>query len=103
MLSNEWLSNQSKRKLKISSNASDKELLIGKYDATEIINNIWESYIDSLIDYNSGPSQCTDINKYLFELVLANAINVKSIKSELLELYKFLSNRIAIMYYDDNQ
>lgn len=97
----EWLSNQPKRKLNNFLDVSDKELLVGKYAAMEILCNIWESYVDNLIENNYWPKQCKDINKYLFEIDLANIINVKSIKNELLELYKVFSKRIAIMYHED--
>lgn len=103
-LINDYLSNnQNKRELKDFIEVSDNELLIGKYAASEIINNIWESYVDDLIKNNRWPRQCKDINKYLFEIDLANIIEVKSIKNELLELYRVLSKRIAIMYHDDNK
>lgn len=97
----EWLSNQPKRELNDFIDVNDKELLVGKYAAMEILGNIWESYVDNLIKSNNWPKQCKDINKYLFEIDLANIINVKSIKNELLELYKVFSKRIAIMYHED--
>lgn len=97
----EWLSNKPKRQLNDFIDVSDQELLVGKYAAMEILCNIWESYVDNLIENNHWPKQCKDINKYLFEIDLANIINVKSIKNELLELYKVFSKRIAIMYHED--
>jgi hypothetical protein len=99
----EWLSKQSKRELNDNMDVSDKELLTGKYVTIEIINNIWESYVDNHIKNNSWPRQCKDINKYLFEMDLANIINVKSIKNKLLELYRVFPKRIAIMYHENNK
>lgn len=97
----EWLSNYPKREIDESIQINDNELMMGKYVAAEIISNIWDSYINKEIKRNTWPKQCKDINKYLFELDLAEIIGVKSIKNKLVELYKVLSKRIAILYHQD--
>ncbi len=82
---------------------SEKELLVGKYAAIEIITNIWQSHISKQVENHMWPRQCQDINKYLFEMDLAEIIEAKSIKKELLELYTVFSKRIAILYHQDNE
>jgi len=96
-----WLSDYYKREIDESIEINDNDLLIGKYIAAEIISNIWDSYINEQIKYNTWPSQCKDINKYLFKIDLAKIIGVKSIKNKLVELYDVLSKRIAILYHQD--
>lgn len=98
----EYLSNQPKRTIDETIKVNENELLIGKYLSIEIITQIWYSYIEELIKNNRWPKQCTDINKYLFEIDLAELIELKSIKKELLELYNVFSKRIAILYHMDN-
>lgn len=97
----EYLSDKSKRKIDESIEINDNDLIAGKYAAAEIITNIWDSYVDEKIEYNVWPEQCRDINKYLFEIDLAEIINVKSIKNELIELYEIFSKRVAILYHQD--
>lgn len=97
----EFLSNQSKRKIDESIGIEEKDLMIGKYFSAEIITQIWLSHISKQIEYQMWPKQCTDINKYLFDIELAEIIGVKSIKNELIELYNVLSKRIAILYKQD--
>lgn len=97
----EYLSNQPKRKLDETIVPSDKEIEIGKKFAAEIIVHIWQSYIGKQVENHSWPSQCYDIHKYLFEMDLAEIIDLKSIKKELLTFYRTISKRIAIMYHQD--
>lgn len=96
----EYLSDKPKRKLE-DSELDEGEIMYGKYIAVEIITQIWESYVDALIGYHKWPEQCKDIDKYLFETDLATIINLPSIKEELINLYKVLSKRIALMYNKD--
>lgn len=97
----EYLSNQSKRKINEAIEIEEKDLMIGKYLSAEIIIQIWHSHISKQIEYQMWPKQCNDINKFLFDVDLAEIIGVKSIKNELIELYNVLSKRIAILYKQD--
>ena len=97
----EWLSNYPKREIDESVELTDNDIIMGKYIAAEIISNIWDSYIKQEIKHQTWPKQCKDINKYLFKLDLAEIIGVKSIKNKLVELYKVLSKRIAVLYHED--
>ncbi len=97
----EFLSSQPKRKIDELTEIEEKDLMIGKYLSAEIITQIWHSYISKQIDYQVWPRQCTDINRYLFDIDLAEIIGVKSIKDELIALYNVLTKRIAILYKQD--
>lgn len=97
----EYLADVPKRKIDNTIDIDENDLLMGKYVAAQIIQNIWESHIDKLIENQEWPRQCKDINKYLLETDLSTIINLKSIKKELLELYNAISKRIAIMYHQD--
>lgn len=99
----EYLSTQPKRSIDENAKVDDNDLIIGKYITTEIITNIWNSYIDKQIQNHAWPRQCKDINKYLFEMDLAEIIGTKSIKKDLIELYSVLSKRIAILYHQDKK
>lgn len=97
----DFLSDKPKRVIDETTQLDDNELLIGKYVSAEIITQIWNSFITKKIQDRSWPRQCKDINKFLIDMDLAETIGVKSIKNELLELYKVLSKRIAILYHSD--
>lgn len=97
----DYLTCQEKRKIDESIEVDDKSLLVGKYLTAEIVVSLWNSYISKEIKYNRWPEQCTDINKYLLEKDLAKIIGVESIKKELLDFYKVMSKRIAILYEQD--
>lgn len=97
----EYLSTYPKRKIDESIETDDNNLIIGKYIAAEVIANVWDSYIEEQIEDHKWPRQCNDINKYLFKIDLAKIIGVKSIKNQLIELYKVISKRIAILYHQD--
>lgn len=97
----EWLTNFPKRKIDESIEVDEQNLSIGKCIAAEIITNIWNSYTDIQIQNHAWPKQCKDMEKYLFEIDLANIIGVKSIRKELIELYNVLSKRVAILYQQD--
>lgn len=97
----EYLSSQPRRKIDETIVIDDNEIIIGKQIAALIITEIWNSHISKQIEYHQWPGQCMDINKYLFEIDLAEIINVKSIKSELIDLYNVISKRIAILYHQD--
>lgn len=97
----EWLTNFPKRKIDESIEVDVQNLSIGKCIAAEIITNIWNSYTDIQIQNRAWPKQCKDMEKYLFEIDLANIIGVKSIRKELIELYNVLSKRVAILYQQD--
>lgn len=99
----EWFENHSKRKIDEYVEIEGQNLLVGKYVAAEIITNIWNSFIDKQIQNHTWPKQCKDINKYLFEVDLAEIIDAKSIKKDLVELYSVLSKRVAILYQQDKQ
>lgn len=98
----EYLTNKDKRKLDESVNVTDNELMIGKYVSSLIIVSIWDNYIEKYIKNRQWPIQCKNINKYLFDMDLAEIIGLKSIKKELLEIYSVFSKRIAILYQNDN-
>ncbi len=97
----EYLSDQTKRKIDQTIEIDDDTLMIGKYLTAEIVKNIWNSYINMQIEYHKWPKQCKDIDKYLFEIDLAKIIGLKSMKKELLDFYKVISRRIAILYQQD--
>lgn len=97
----EYLANMSKRKIDETIDIDKDDLIVGKYTTAQIIQNIWESHTDKLIESQKWPRQCKDINKYLLETDISPIINLKSIKNELLELYNVISKRIAIMYHQD--
>ena len=97
----EYLSTHPKRKIDETTEISKTDLLIGKSATTLIIQNIWDSYITKLIEKHRWPIQCTDINKYLLDIDLAEIINVDSIKKPLLDFYDTISKRIAILYSQD--
>ena len=99
----EWLADYPKRKIDENIEIEEQNLLVGKYIAAEIITSIWNSYIDKQIQNHTWPRQCKDMNKYLFEMDLANIIGTKSIKKDLIELYSVLSKRIAILYQKDKK
>lgn len=96
-----WLLDYPKREINESFEVNSNDLMIGKYIASQIIRIVWEGYIKNQIENRHWPEQCTDIEKYLLEMDLAEIINLKSIKQELMELYNVLSKRIAIMYHQD--
>ena len=97
----EWLADYPKRKIDESIEVEEQNLNVGKYIAAGIMTNIWNSYIDKQVQNHTWPRQCTDINKYLLEMDLAEIIGTKSIKKDLIELYSALSKRIAILYQQD--
>lgn len=97
----EYLSSQPKRKIDISTEIDEKDLMLGKYLSAEIIAQIWHSYISKQLEHQMWPKQCNDINKYLFKIDLAEIIGIPSIKNKLLELYNVFSKRIAILYHQD--
>ncbi|MBE6149363.1 MAG: hypothetical protein E7170_01405 [Firmicutes bacterium] len=97
----EYLEEQPKRKIDESVEIWKYDLMTGKCVAAEIIENIWQTHINKLIEDRRWPRQCKDINKYMLDTDLAEIIGVKSIKNELMDLYKVFSKRIAIMYHQD--
>lgn len=97
----EYLEEHPKRRINENIEISENDLYVGKYISAEIIRNIWENYIKKLINDNRWPRQCNDINKYMFDIDLAEIIGVKSIKNELIDLYNTFSKRIAILYNQD--
>lgn len=97
----EYLSTYPKRKIDENVEIDDNDLIVGKYIAASVIANVWDSYINEQIENHKWPRQCKDINEYLFEIDLAKIVGVKSIKNQLIELYKVISKRIAILYHQD--
>lgn len=98
----EYLSEFPKRKIDESIEVTKNDLIVGQYVAAEIVANVWDTYINKLVENHRWPRQCSDINKYLFEMDLAEIIGVESIKDKLVSLYKDFSKRIAILYHNDN-
>jgi len=99
----EWLSDYPKRTIDENIEVDSFFLIMGKYLTAEIINIIWKSYIEENIKQNRWPGQCRDIDKYLLEIDLAEIIELKSIKKELLDMYETVSKRIAILFKEDNK
>ena len=97
----EYLANQPKRQIDETIELKEENLLVGKCIAAEIVNNIWNDYINKLVECNKWPTQCRDIKKYLLDVDLSEIIGIKSIKNELLNFYKTISKRIAVMYQQD--
>lgn len=79
----------------------ETDLEIGKNIAANMIESIWQAHIQKQIEYGKWPNQCTDISRYLIDFDLAEIIQLKSMKSDLLELYQVLSTRIASLYHQD--
>ena len=98
----EYLCNKNKRKLDENIEVTDNELMIGKYVAARIVVSIWSNYIEKHVENKQWPTQCRSISKYLFDIDLADIIGLKSIKDILLDIYNVFSNRIAILYHNDN-
>lgn len=69
--------------------------------ASIFVNIVWNSYIEQLIKKSLWPKQCKDISKYLLEFDLAKVIGVDSIKTKLLKMYKDLTERIYLLYNND--
>ncbi len=97
----EYLSDKPKRTIDETIEVDLESLFVAKYITVKIIINIWDSYINNLIDCHRWPEQCRNINKYLFDIDLAEIIGIKSIKKDLLNFYKVISKRIAILYMFD--
>lgn len=97
----QYLANYPKREIDNSKEILEQNLLVGKYITAQIITNIWDSFVDKYIQNHTWPKQCKDMDKYLFEIDLAEIIGIKSIKKELTELYRVLSKRIASLYQQD--
>jgi hypothetical protein len=98
----EWISTQKNIEIDDSTIVTERDITIGKYVAIEIILCIWDSFIDNHKKSNEWPKQCNDIVKYLLDFDLAEVIELKSIKNDLLELFNVISKRVAIMYHNDN-
>lgn len=97
----EYLSDKPKRNLDNDCELDEGDIMCGKYIAAEIVTQIWDSQINAQIKYNKWPEQCRDINKFLFDNDLAKIIGVPSMKEELIEIYRVLSIRIALLYRED--
>ena len=97
----EFLSGQPKRKIDETIEVDENALIVGKHIAAKIVNVIWNKYVSDLINFNQWPMQCKDIEKYLFNIDLAEIIGLKSIKNELLDFYRVISKRIAVLYQQD--
>lgn len=98
----EYLELKPKRQIDDTIELNNNDLIIGKTIAANIILNIWNSYTNNLINNKEWPRQCTDINKYLFDIDLSKIIGLKPLKPRLIELYMVISKRIGIMYHQDN-
>lgn len=99
----EWLSNYPKRELNENREVENIYSIMGKYLSAEIIDIIWKDYVKDKIKTGNWPKQCTDIDRYLLEVDLAEIIGLKSIKKELLKLYEVLSKRISILFNEDEK
>lgn len=102
-LINDYLKGMPKMQIDMNSSYTKNDLIIGKYVTVNIISFIWDEYVKKQIDKHHWPEQCRDINKYLLSFDLATSIGLKSLKNELLELYKVVSERIAILYSMDKK
>ena len=98
-----FLKDKPKRSLNNSIDISKEAISLGKNVTTKIVIDIWYDYINKQIENRLWPSQCTDINKYLFEYDLAVIIGLPSIKSKITEMYKTLAKRIAVLYSEDDK
>lgn len=99
----EYLKDEPKREVDMSITIEPSNLLMGKYLAAEIVDNLWKSYLKGKVNNLEWPSQCRDINKYLLKLDLAPVIGLKSMKKDIIEFYDVISKRLAIMYQQDNK
>lgn len=99
----DYLKDIPKRSISERETPNEKEILAGKYIAAEIVRQVWLHGIDKEIEIHRWPSQCKDMNEFLFDTDLAEIIHLPSRKKELIELYKELSKRIAYLYHRDPQ
>lgn len=97
----EYLSEQPRRKIDDTIEIDETSLMIGKCLTAKIVENIWNSHISKQVEYHEWPEQCKDIDKYLLKTDLAEIIGCKSMRKELLDFYKVISKRIAILYQQD--
>lgn len=97
----DYLENHPKRQIDPSIEINSDNLLVGKYIATEIIENIWKSYVETEVSKHRWPKQCSDITDYLFKMDLATIIGLKSIREDLITFYEVISKRLAILYQQD--
>jgi len=98
----EYLLAKKTLKIDINIELGEDDIQIGKYSAAVMFNDIWEGYIDGLINNHVWPKQCTDIRKYLLEEDLASIINVPSIRDELFKFYNIVSKRVAVLVHEDS-
>lgn len=96
-----YLKNQPKDEIDLNTKTSPKEERLAKRYAAEIIQSIWDSYVQEKIHFGVWPNTNTDINKYLLEEDYAKKYGIDSLREQLLNLYKVLCKRLAIMYHND--
>lgn len=97
----EYLKDMPKRKIDVSKQILDENLMVGKYVSSEIVSNIWNAYVRKNVENHTWPRQCNDICTYLLEMDLAKIIGLESKREEILQLYYDLARRIGIMYQDN--
>ena len=98
-----YMSGFSKKDIETEQDFDDHEMIVGKYIAAGIIKEIWLDDIENQIEMKRWPSQCRDINQYLFDIDLAEIINLPSKKTFLIRLFQELSKRIASLYHQDKK
>ena len=91
-----------KRKIDINTNVNDRNIEIGECIAAKFINSLWREYVYKYIELKKWPSQCKDINDYLFNVDLANIIKLPSIRDDVLSFYKNVSKMISVMIENDS-
>ncbi len=74
---------------------------ISKQISAYIVNDLMIRYVKENIKNNKWPSQCKDIDKYIFEKDLASTIDLEGTRAKFIELYNHSILSIAEMLSND--
>lgn len=99
---NKYLRQFFKREINMDINVSNKNIEIGECIAAKFISSLWREYVYKYVELKKWPSQCKDINDYLFNVDLANIIKLPSIRDDVLSFYKNVSKVISVMIENDS-
>lgn len=96
-----FLKDKPKRNADTSIDISKNSLMVGESISALFVNLIWEQYVKEKVLNRCWPQQCRNIHQYLFDMDLAEIINLSSIKGDLLQFYKNISKRISVLIEKD--
>ncbi len=94
---NLYLNKFDKRKLNLDIVIDDNIKRISDEFSALMCKTIWSNYISLFVSKRKWPIQCQDLNKYLFDMDLAQIIDLPSIKDDLLSFYKEFSKRLGVL------